>query len=65
MFRNLSVIFKVGNVWGRIVSGAKYPGANCSGLNVTEAKKPGDEMSPGRSTGDETLGNETSGSHLG
>ena len=42
--------------WGRNVSGAKFPGANCWGRNVTEAKQPGCEMSPGRKTGGETSG---------
>ena len=42
--------------WGRNVSGAKFPGANCWGRNVTEAKQPGGKMSPGRKTGGETSG---------
>ena len=52
----MSVILKIENIFGRNVLGAKCAGANCWGWNVTEAKHPGDEMSPGRKTGGETSG---------
>ena len=56
MFRNLSVILKIGNIWEQNFSGVKCPEENCSGWKVMEAKQPEDKMSLGWKTGDKTLG---------
>ena len=58
MICNLSVILKIGNVWGRNVSWAKCPEANCWERNGMEAKQLRDEVSPRQN-----FGSESSGSH--